>query len=151
MIKMKENVFKIIFATVIGGLSAYMKILTIPLIMLIGVMIIDYTSGMLKAWLTSTLSSRIGIQGIVKKVCYLLIVAVAAVVDWIIQCVLSQIGIHIDVNMYIGLIVTVWLIINELISILENLAVIGVPLPNLLTKIIKKLKVAVENTAESEE
>lgn len=148
---MKENVFKIIFATVIGGLSAYMKILTIPLIMLIGVMIIDYTSGMLKAWLTSTLSSRIGIQGIVKKVCYLLIVAVAAVVDWIIQCVLSQIGIHIDVNMYIGLIVTVWLIINELISILENLAVIGVPLPNLLTKIIKKLKVAVENTAESEE
>lgn len=148
---MKENVFKIIFAIVIGGLSAYMKILTIPLIMLIGVMIIDYTSGMLKAWLTSTLSSRIGIQGIVKKVCYLLIVAVAAVVDWLIQCVLSQIGIHIDVNMYIGLIVTVWLIINELISILENLAVIGVPLPNLLTKIIKKLKVAVENTAESEE
>lgn len=148
---MKENVFKIIFATVIGGLSAYMKILTIPLIMLIGVMIIDYTSGMLKAWLTSTLSSRIGIKGIVKKVCYLLIVAVAAVVDWLIQCVLSQIGIHIDVNMYIGLIVTVWLIINELISILENLAVIGVPLPVLLTKIIKKLKVAVENTAESEE
>ncbi len=148
---MKENVFKIIFATVIGGISAYMRILTIPLIMLIGVMIIDYTSGMLKAWLTSTLSSRIGIKGIVKKVCYLLIVAVAAVVDWLIQCVLSQIGIHIDVNMYIGLIVTVWLIINELISILENLAVIGVPLPNLLTKIIKKLKVAVENTAESEE
>lgn len=148
---MKENVFKIIFATLIGGISAYMRILTIPLIMLIGVMIIDYTSGMLKAWLTSTLSSRIGIKGIVKKVCYLLIVAVAAVVDWLIQCVLSQIGIHIDVNMYIGLIVTVWLIINELISILENLAVIGVPLPNLLTKIIKKLKVAVENTAESEE
>lgn len=148
---MKENVFKIIFATVIGGISAYMRILTIPLIMLIGVMIIDYTSGMLKAWLTSTLSSRIGIKGIVKKVCYLLIVAVAAVVDWLIQCVLSQIGIHIDVNMYIGLIVTVWLIINELISILENLAVIGVPLPVLLTKIIKKLKVAVENTAESEE
>lgn len=148
---MKENVFKIIFATVIGGISAYMRILTIPLIMLIGVMIIDYTSGMLKAWLTSTLSSRIGIKGIVKKICYLLIVAVAAVVDWLIQSVLSQIGIHIDVNMYIGLIVTVWLIINELISILENLAVIGVPLPNLLTKIIKKLKVAVENTAGSEE
>lgn len=148
---MKENVFKIIFATVIGGISAYMRILTIPLIMLIGVMIIDYTSGMLKAWLTSTLSSRIGIKGIVKKVCYLLIVAVAAVVDWLIQSALTQIGIHIDVNMYIGLIVTVWLIINELISILENLAVIGVPLPNLLTKIIKKLKVAVENTAESEE
>ncbi len=148
---MKENVFKAIFATIIGGLSAYMRILTIPLIILIGVMVIDYISGMLKAGLTSTLSSRIGIKGIVKKVCYLLIVAVAAVVDWLIQCILSQIGIHIDVNMYIGLIVTVWLIINELISILENLAVIGVPLPNLLTKIIKKLKVAVENTTESEE
>lgn len=144
---MKENVFKLVFATVIAGVTAYMKILAVPLIVLIAVMIIDYASGMMKAWITATLSSRIGIKGILKKVGYLLIVAVSAVVDWLIHSALGQFGIHIDVGMYIGLVVTVWLIINELISILENLAIIGIPLPKMLTKLVKKLKVAVENTA----
>lgn len=148
---MKENVFKTMFATVIGGISAYMGVLTIPLIMLIAVMIIDYASGMTKAWITATLSSRTGIKGIVKKVCYLMIVAVAAVVDWLIRSALLQVGIHIDINMCIGLIVTIWLIINELISILENLAVIGVPLPSILTKTVNKLKIAVDNTAKDDE
>ena len=52
--------------------------------------------------------------------------------------------------MYIGLIVTIWLIVNELISILENLAVIGVPLPKWLTKIIGKLKISIDKTVDTE-
>lgn len=49
---------------------------------------------------------------------------------------------------------TIWFIINECISILENLAVIGIPLPSFLVKIVHKLKITVENkvdTNESEE
>ena len=50
--------------------------------------------------------------------------------------------------MLFGLIVTVWLIINELISILENLSKMDVPIPAFLTKIIKKLKTTVEDKTE---
>ena len=43
-----------------------------------------------------------------------------------------------------GLLVVIWLIINELISILENLATIGVPLPTFLFKLVGRLKIVAE-------
>ena len=43
---------------------------------------------------------------------------------------------------------TIWLVLNECISILENISEIGVPLPAFLMKLIEKLKKTVENTGE---
>lgn len=147
---MKENIFKAVLAMAAGGLSAYLGILAIPVVILVAVMIIDYASGMLKAWVTRSLCSRTGVVGIIKKVGYLLVVCVAGVVDWLVTYGMVQVGIEIDVSFCFGLIVTIWFIINELISILENLAKIGVPLPVFFTKLIHKLKVAVENKSEEE-
>lgn len=147
---MKENIFKGIVAVAVGGLSAYLGVLAIPLIILLSVMIIDYASGMLKAWISKSLCSRTGVVGIIKKVGYMLVVCVAAVVDWLVTCGFSQAGIDIEVSFCFGLIVTIWFIINELISILENLATIGVPLPSFLVKLIHKLKVTVDKKTEEE-
>lgn len=148
---MRENVFKAVFAVIVGGLTAYFREIAIPLVFLLLVMVIDYITGMIKAWINADLSSRTGIKGIVKKVCYLLVVCVAAVVDWLLASGLQKIGIDVEINYLFGVIVAIWLIINELISILENLAIIGVPLPSFLTAIVYKLKVAVENNAETDE
>ena len=146
----KENMFKLIFASILGGLAAYFKVMAIPITVLIIVMLIDYISGMTKAWITSELSSKIGLRGIIKKLCYLLVVCVAAVVDWLITSGLKNIGVQVVATYYIGVIVTVWLIINELISILENLGAIGVPLPAFLTKLVKRLKSEVDKNNEKE-
>lgn len=148
---MKENTIKVIVATITAGLTAYFNIMAVPIIMLTGVMIIDYISGMVKAWYTGKLSSRIGAIGIVKKVSYLLVVIVAGVVDWLISSGLSGLGISFDSKFYFGLIVTIWFIINECISILENLAILNVPLPKFLTNAIHKLKVVVESKADKED
>lgn len=146
----KDNVFKGVFAVIVGGITAYFREIAVPLFILIAVMVIDYISGMLKAWTKAELSSKTGIKGIVKKVCYLLVVCVAAVVDWLITEGLNKAGVQVDVNFLMGVIVTVWLIINELISILENLSIIGVPLPSFLLRVVKKLKVTVENKIPQE-
>lgn len=148
---MKENIFKLTFAAIVGGLSAYLNIMAVPVIVLIAVMIIDYATGMFKAWINASLSSRTGLIGILKKVGYLLVVCTAGVVDWLISSGLGKIGIKIDVGFYIGVIVVIWFIINELISILENLAIIGVPLPKFLTSLVHKLKIAVEGKANVNE
>lgn len=148
---MKENVFKALLAVIVGGLTAYFREIAIPLVILIVVMITDYASGMIKAWINAELSSKTGIKGIVKKVCYLLVVCVAAVVDWLLASGLAKIGINVEINYLFGVIVSIWLIINELISILENLATIGVPLPKFLVKIVRKLKITVETKAEKED
>lgn len=114
-------------------------------------MVIDYLSGMAQAYVSHTLNSRIGVVGILKKVGYLATVAVAIIVDYIISEALMLLGTDIKLSYYIGLVVTIWFIINELISILENLAEIGTPIPKFLTKIIKRLKVTVEKKTDTEE
>ncbi|NLK39237.1 MAG: phage holin family protein [Clostridiales bacterium] len=50
-----------------------------------------------------------------------------------------------------GMLVCVWLIINEILSVLENLSAIGVPMPAFLTKITGGLKVTIENAAKAED
>ena len=148
---MKERSWHALIAVALGGLSAYMRVMFVPLVVLIGVMIVDYMSGMLKAWGNEELSSRVGLRGIVKKLCYLMLVCVAGVVDWLIYSGLRQVGITLNFGFCFGLIVTIWLIINELISILENLEALKVPMPGFLSKIIKHLQTAVEVRAESDE
>lgn len=148
---MKMNFLQTIFAAVSAAIAAYLNILLVPLIVLIVVMIIDYLSGMAQAYVSHTLNSRIGVIGILKKVGYLATVAVAVIADYIISEALMLLGTDIKLSYYIGLVVTIWFIINELISILENLAEIGTPIPKFLTKIIKRLKVTVEKKTDTEE
>lgn len=148
---MKENILQALFATVIGAIAAYLNVLLVPLIVLIVVMLIDYGTGMAQAYVSHTLNSRIGVTGIIKKIGYIIAVTVGIVADYLISTALVNCGINVTVNCCIGMIVTVWFIINELISILENLSEIGTPLPKFLVAIVKRLKTTVEaKTAENE-
>lgn len=147
---MKNITWQALLAAVIGGISAYMRLMFVPLVILLAVMIIDYMSGMLKAWATDALSSRVGIHGIIKKLCYLMLVCVAGVVDWLLWSGLRQVGIALNFGFCFGLIVTIWLIINELISILENLEALKVPMPSFLKKLVKHLQKTVEVKAKKE-
>jgi toxin secretion/phage lysis holin len=147
---MKENIFKVAFSVAAAGMVTYFQAMIIPVAILLFVMIADYSTGMIKAWILKEINSRIGIIGIIKKLCYLIIVCAGVGVDWIIRAALSQIGISYTSAFTFGLIVIIWLIINELISILENLSKIGIPLPEFLTKTVKKLKITVEKKAETE-
>jgi toxin secretion/phage lysis holin len=112
------------------------------------VMIIDYCTGLAGAYVTGTLNSRIGVKGIVKKVGYIALVAVGMVADYLITTALVQVGIDLKINYCVGMIITIWLIINELISILENLSEIGIPLPNFFVNLIKRLKNTVESNTD---
>ena len=145
---MKEFI-QAIFAGVLGALAAYFNVLLIPLAVLVAVMLIDYITGMAGASCTGQLNSRVGVRGIVKKAGYLALVAVGMVVDYLITSALVSIGIDLQINYCFGMIITIWLIINELISILENLGELNIPLPKFLVDMIKTLKGKVEDKAES--
>lgn len=141
---MNERSWKVLIAAALGGLSAYLQIMFVPLVILIAVMIVDYMSGMLKAWALEELSSKVGLRGIAKKLSCLMLVCVAGVVDWLVWSGLRRVGITLDFGFCFGLMVTIWLIINELISILENIAALEVPMPKFLTIVVKHLKNVVE-------
>lgn len=142
---MKMDVFKAAVAATVGALVAYGVQLFIPCIVLVVVMLLDYITGMVKAWEAGELSSKVGIKGILKKLGYLVIVSVACVVDWCVRYGVESVGMEWKFEFLFASIVLLWLVINELISILENVSAIGAPVPAFLTKIIGKLKTNTEN------
>ncbi len=144
---MKQSLH-VLLAGAAGALAAYFNVLLIPLCVLAAVMLIDYITGMAAAGYTGQLSSRTGVRGIVKKAGYLALVAVGMTVDYLISGALLSIGIQVQVNYCFGMILTVWLIINELLSILENLGEMNIPLPDFLLHTVKSLKGRVEDSAQ---
>lgn len=120
------------------------------LIVLLAVMVLDYITGMVKAGVSGTLNSTRGWQGLLKKVMYAVTVAVAVVADYLLYCGGNKIGIQMTASAYFGTLVSLWLIINEAISITENLSEIGVPMPGFLGKILQRVKNSVDEKGEKE-
>ena len=146
---MQNKELQMFISAAFAGLLYYLGIVAVPIIMLIGAMIIDYATGMMAAWTNSELSSKRGVKGIVKKVGYLALVVAAMILDWLIYQGLQQINLDLHYSVFFAVLVAVWLIINELISTLENLSRMGVPIPNFMKKLIDRLKTTVEKGDES--
>ena len=147
----KQTTIQAVITAALAALTYYFSILAAPIIVLMTVMVIDYITGMVSAWHNAELSSKKGVFGIIKKLCYLALVCVGMGVDWLIYSGMTQVGITMNYTVFFGILVAIWLIINELISILENLNRIGVPLPKFITVIVKKLKNTVETEVKESE
>lgn len=143
---MKEKTIKGAFTVALAAVGSYFRQLAIPVILLAVVMVLDYATGFASAWIGRRLSSRSGLIGIIKKLGYMVLVAVAAVVDWIIQISAEQAGITVALPSIFALLTTIWLTLNECISVLENLHEIGVPVPPFLLAVIQRLKKGTENS-----
>jgi toxin secretion/phage lysis holin len=90
---------------------------------------LDYISGIIKAFTTKTLSSRIGFNGIVKKLGILLLVMVGVLVDR----VSGNTG-------AIRTLVIYYFVANEGLSIIENLSIAGIPIPSSLKNALKVIR-----------
>lgn len=151
MVKLEERSLQAVFSAALAALISYLGVIAIPVTVLMAAMIIDYVTGMAAAWHKKKLSSKKGLSGIIKKISYLALVCVGMGVDWVIYYGIKSVGVDMGYTFFFGVLVAVWLIINELISILENLESIGVPMPTFLIKIVKRLKITAENVGESED
>lgn len=119
------------------------------LLVLVGVMILDYITGLVKAGMSGEINSTRGWQGLLKKLMYTVTVAVAFVVDYILFFTAAELGWEFSMHAYIALLVSLWLIINEAVSVIENLSEIGVPMPKFLVKILQRVQNKVDAEGES--
>lgn len=142
-------------ATVIAVVSALMSwlgILAIPVFLLVGCNVIDYVTGLLAAkYRTEDINSYKSIRGIIKKVCMWLLVVVGAWLDILINYAIHTAGIALTIPFVVSTVVAVWLVVNEMISILENMLDIGVDMPPFLMPVVRYIKKQVEHTAKIEE
>lgn len=143
--------YKITITGIFSAFALYFHQLFAPLFILIIVMGADYITGVVSAWYTRTLSSRTGIIGIVKKCCYLIAVLVGMVADYGINTLGKEFNSDFSTVYAVSVLVTVWLIVNESISILENLEEIGVPFPGWLKKIMERLEKKIDEEEDDAE
>ena len=106
----------------LGGFDVAIQCLLVAIVL-------DYLSGLAKAFVTKTLSSQIGARGLVKKVAILLVVMLAVLIDR----VTGESG-------AIRTLVIYYFVANEGLSITENLAQAGVPMPKIIKDALKALK-----------
>jgi toxin secretion/phage lysis holin len=95
---------------------------------------IDYITGVLCAIIDKNLCSKIGARGIFKKVLIFILVGVGHVLD---TNILGVVG-NADANVLRTAVIFFYLS-NEGISILENAAHIGLPIPEKLKDVLKQL------------
>lgn len=158
---MKLNVVQKATAGIVGAVSmvgawlfSRIGILLYVIFILAVMMFVDYLTGMLASkrealdhpndpaygW-----SSTKGAKGIIKKVGYLCVISVAMVVDYIIRKAAIEVGLQFDIKAIFGLMVAVWYLLNELLSIIENAGRMGAPIPDWLTRYISVLKNKIED------
>ena len=149
---MKENVTKGIVVVVVGGATAFLGDLAIPIYVLVACNVIDYATGLMSAKARGEqISSYKGIQGIAKKIGQWLLVLVGWLLDVLIAYAVHHVSPELSVPVVVAIIVAVWLGFNEVISILENLGDMGVPMPPFLKKIVQNLKGKIEDIGETVE
>ena len=141
---------KVCLTFLVAGVTAFLGDLAVPVYVLVACNVIDYATGLMAArFRGEKISSYRGIQGIAKKVGQWLLVVVGWLLDVLIAYAVGHISPDLHIPIIVAIIVAVWLGFNELISILENLGDMGVPMPSFLKKIVEKLKGKIEDIGDS--
>ncbi|RHR72639.1 holin [Eubacterium sp. AF15-50] len=148
----KANLLKKIVGAISSVLSSMLEILYIPVLLLVTCNVVDYTTGLIAAKYRDdgTISSYKSFQGIFKKISMWMLVVVGVVVDELLKYTTDTIGLKFPFQFLIACIVAVWLICNELISILENIKDAGVNIPAFLLPLVKNIKSQTETSVNME-
>ena len=143
---MKMDKVKAAFVAAFSKIFGWLGILAVPVLILAGLNFTDYITGILASKRRNELvTSDKGLWGIVKKIGMWILVGLGWAMDVLINYASQYVGLSIKLPFVVATIVAVWLICNEIISILENLLDIGVAMPPFLMPLAKMIKGQVED------
>lgn len=118
---------KYYLGVIAGALTFFIGDISALMILLVTAMVIDMITGIFAASLAGELSSRTGLHGIARKFCMLMVIILANLID-----VYTGTAYLRDVAM-------IFYIVNEVISITENMGALGVPLPDSIKDALEAL------------
>lgn len=124
------NIFKACVAVVGTFLTWIFGDWDIAVMALIAFMALDYLSGVLKAYINKEMSSEVGLKGLTRKFLILLVLIAAVLLDRLIN----------TGEWVFRTIVCYFYVANEGISLLENAAALGLPVPDAIKNALAQLK-----------
>ncbi|CAM3494005.1 phage holin family protein [Saccharibacillus brassicae] len=123
---MGEHIIKGTAAAVGAVVGCLLGGLNVMVTLLLVLIIVDWATGLAAAWVRGELRSRVGYFGIVRKAAIFVVVAVAHLVD-------QALG---DLHMFRDAVIFFYLA-NELLSVIENVGKMGVPMPPILRDAVR--------------
>lgn len=146
MKKMEQATYiKTAITAVFAFLTSLLGVLALPVVLMVVCNLIDYVTGLLASpYRKEDINSYKSIRGIAKKVCMWLLVIVGAVIDQLIIYAGDTVGYTMPFTFLVACIVAIWIICNEIISVLENITDMGVTVPGFLKPLVEHIKTQVE-------
>ena len=124
-----KNIINFVTSTLLTTVVYFLGGLDIALKTLLIFILLDYVTGLCKAIVNKKVNSIIGIKGIIKKIGYLIVVALSVQLDNITGS-----------KGALRTLVIYFFVANEGISVLENWGSIGLPLPKKIMETLEQLK-----------
>lgn len=138
------NVFSIIFGFLGGIFTFFFGKVDILFYTLCALVVLDYITGLIKAYYNKTVSSELGKKGLLKKFMILVVIAVAVLLNRLIMELMP------GLQSPLREIAIVFYICNEGISILENVAEF-MPIPEKIKSTLIQLRDKNKHDNESED
>lgn len=148
-----KNRIQALVTTIMGVLSSLLGALFVPVLLLVTCNIIDYATGLMAAPYRKDgkISSYKSFRGILKKISMWVLVIVGSIMDQMVTYTASMFGWKNPVNFLIACLVAIWLVCNEIISILENVQDVGLQLPKWMLPLVKNIKSQADNSIPLDE
>ena len=124
------EVLKYLVAVVGTGLTWLFGSWDLALTILIVFMVLDYCTGVLKGYVLKQLSSDVGLRGLAKKAVILIVLIVAVCLDRLLN----------TGHWVFRTLVAYFYIANEGLSLIENCAALGAPVPQQVVDALAQLK-----------
>lgn len=136
---MKQGILELLktFGGYITVVLSYFLGLDNPMLILLILAVVDYITGVISAFVNKKVDSHTGYKGIAKKVVMFLLVGVANIIG-------KEFGVDLRI------VVISFYIANEAISITENSAKLGLPIPKKLLDVLEQLKGKGEESEDNE-
>lgn len=124
------NYIKGVVVSVGTGLTWFFGTWDTTLVVLVCFMVLDYVTGLLRAYVNKEVSSSVGLKGIARKAVIFVVLIVAVLLDRLLN----------TGNWVFRTLICYFYIANEGISLLENCAGLGLPIPEKLKEALAQLK-----------
>lgn len=147
-----EEKMKWLISVVLGLIATFIHQYGIMIIMVCVAIMFDCVTGLIKAKIEEDLSSEAGTKGFFKKTALLVCLFFGFFLDYIIPYMCESISIKIPYNMPFGLIICFYIVLNECISICENLYVCNPGImPKWVVKILLSAKQQIDESGDNNE
>lgn len=141
-----NNAFKWLFSAVVDGLAGFLNRYGILSLLVCGAVLLDIVTGLLKAKTAKEINSNAGFTGFWRKLSLFAGLFFGYLLDYFNGYLLSVSGAWLfTFDIPFGIIIGIYIVLNECISILENLYACGITLPAFIIKSLKTARGHADN------